>query len=62
MWYNDNFDGKNHQLDRWSFETVVTGLYDHFLHKVVLQSASDEFGNVMYIPEEGVMAFYYGLT
>lgn len=57
MWYNDNVDGESHQLDRWSFETVVMGLYDHFLHKVALGSASDEFGNAMYILEEGIMAF-----
>jgi hypothetical protein len=34
MWYNVN--GGGHQLDRWSFEAMVTGLYDCFLHKVVL--------------------------
>jgi hypothetical protein len=61
-WYNDNVDGGGHQLDRWSFETVVTGLYDRFLHEVALGSASDEFGNAMYIPGEGIMAFYYRLT
>jgi hypothetical protein len=61
-WYNDNVDGGGHQLDKWSFKTMVMGLYDHFLHKVVLGSASNEFGNAMYIPGEGIMAFYYRLT
>ena len=61
-WYGDNVDGSSHQQDSWSFETVVTGLYDCFLYNTALGSAHDEFENAICTPEEGVMAFYHRLT
>ena len=39
--------------------TMITGLYDHFIHNVVLTEASEKFGKAQYIEGEGVMAFYY---
>ena len=37
----------------------MIGLYDRFIHQGALRSASDTFQSAMYIPEEGVMAFYH---
>jgi len=40
----------------------VTGLYDRFIHNVVLTEASEKFGKAQYIEGEDVMAFYYRLV
>jgi len=61
-WYNDNDDGINHRKDVWSFKTIITGLYDHFIHNVALTEASEKFGKAQYIAGEGVMAFYHRLS
>jgi len=61
-WYDDNVDGINHWKDVWLFMTVITGLYDCFIHNVALTEASDKFGQAKYIAGEGVMAFYYRLV
>jgi len=61
-WYNNNINGINHQKDIWSFKTIVTGLYDGFIHNVALTEASEKFGKAQYIEGEGVMAFYYRLA
>jgi len=58
-WYDDNVDAINHWKDIWSFKTIVMGLYDQFIHNVVLTEASEKFGKAQYIEGEGVMAFYY---
>jgi len=60
-WYDDNVNRINHQKDVWSFKTIITGLYDHFIHNVVLTEASEKFGKAQYIAE-GVMAFYHRLS
>jgi len=61
-WYDDNVDGINHRKDVWSFKTIVTGLYDRFIHNVALTEASEKFGKAQYIEGEGIMAFYYRLA
>ena len=61
-WYGDNVDGGSHRNCEWSFEEVVIGLYDRFIHQGALRSASDAFQSATYIPEEGVMAFYHRMT
>jgi len=61
-WYDDNVDGINYRKDVWSFKTIITGLYDHFIHNVVLTEASEKFGKAQYIAGEGVMAFYHRLS
>jgi len=38
------------------------GLYDRFIHNVVLTEVSEKFGKAQYIEGEGVMAFYYRLA
>jgi len=38
------------------------GLYDHFIHNVVLTEALERFGQAQYKTGEGVMAFYYRLV
>jgi len=60
-WYDNNVNRINHQKDVWSFKTVITGLYDCFIHKMALTEASEKFGKAQYITGEGVMAFYYRL-
>ena len=62
MWYSDNVDGGSHRNHEWSFEEVVMGLYDCFIHQGALRSASDAFQSTTYIPEEGVIAFYHRMT
>jgi len=42
--------------------TMITGLYDHFIHNVVLTEASERFGKAQYKTGEGVMAFYHRLA
>ena len=62
IWYGDNVNGGSHQNREWSFEEVVVGLYDRFIHQGALRSASDVFQSAMYIPMEGVMTFYHRMT
>ena len=54
-----NVDGGNHRNHEWSFEEVVIGLYDRFIHQGSLRSGLDVFQSTTYIPEEGVMTFYH---
>jgi hypothetical protein len=61
-WYDDNVDGMDHQNDVWSFKMVITRLYDRFIHHVSVGATADKFWNEIYIPEEGIMAFYHKLT
>ena len=61
-WYGDNMDGGSHQNHEWSFEEVVIGLYDRFIHQGALRSTSDAFQSMTYVPDEGVMAFYHRMT
>ena len=42
-WYGDNIDGGSHRNCEWSFEEVVIGLYDRFIHQGALRSTSDMF-------------------
>ena len=37
-WYGDNVDNGSHQNHEWSFEEVVIGLYDCFIHQGALRS------------------------
>ena len=62
MWYSDNVDGMDHQKEVWSFKTLITGLYDRFIHDVTVKLATDQFGSMLYEPTEGVAAFYHKLT
>jgi len=44
------------------FKTIITGLYDCFIHNMVLTEVSEKFGKAQYIAGEGVMAFYHRLS
>src|SRR6202789_3965862 len=61
-WYNDTVDGSDHQEDAWSFKTVVTGLYDRFIHNVATRAAVDSFKNAEYDSRDMVVTFYHELV
>ena len=60
-WFNNNIDSMDHQENMWSFKMVVIGLYNHFLHNIVVGAALDKFWSMNYTPDKGVMEFYHRL-
>jgi hypothetical protein len=57
-WYNDNVDGLGRKRRTWTFEDVVIGIYDRFLHKACIQEATVKYQKVRYNLKRGVAAFY----
>lgn len=59
LWYDHNVDSLDRVRDLWSFKLVITSLYDRFIHTKAMRDANNKFWNAMYVPDEGVMSFYY---
>jgi hypothetical protein len=61
QWFNDNIDSVLRKKRNWSFKSVITGLYDRFIHNASIQDATTKFYLVKYSTSGGVMGFYHDL-
>jgi hypothetical protein len=57
-WYNNNVDGLGRKRHTWTFEDVVIGIYNRFLHEACIQEATVKYQKVRYNSKRGVAAFY----
>ena len=44
----------NWSQEQWTFEQVITGLYDHFIHLMMMKEAWDAYYTTHYTPQYGV--------
>lgn len=61
QWFNDNVDSVSRKKRNWSFKSVITGLYDRFIHDASIQDATTKFYSAKYTTSGGVMGFYHEL-
>ncbi|RDB23199.1 hypothetical protein Hypma_009704 [Hypsizygus marmoreus] len=57
-WYNRHVIHVNRSQHRWTFEDVVIGLYDRFVHPSTMQDAREAFESTKYSADKGVQGFY----
>lgn len=60
-WYRINVQDVNRDQLVWTFEQVIVGLYDRFVHASSMQDARMAFYRERYTPAEGVRRFYDAL-
>ena len=56
-WYNRHVIHVNRKHQFWTFEQVITGLYDRFIHASTMQDARTELKATQYNPAKGVQGF-----
>ncbi|GLB42650.1 hypothetical protein LshimejAT787_1200990 [Lyophyllum shimeji] len=56
-WYNRHVVHVNREHKHWTFEQVITGLYDRFIHSSTMQDARSAFFSTRYRAESGVQGF-----
>lgn len=57
-WYNRNTQHVLRQQVHWTFEQVIIGLYNRFVHASSMQDARLAFDKAKYDPSEGVAEFH----
>jgi hypothetical protein len=57
-WFNHHVLHVQRTQLMWSFEEVVTGLYDHFIHPSTMQDAHATFFAARYTESKGIQGFY----
>ena len=48
----------NQSQEQWTFEQVITGLYDRFIHLTMMQEVWDTYYTACYNPQYGMQEFY----
>ncbi|GLB37195.1 putative DNA RNA polymerase [Lyophyllum shimeji] len=61
-WYNRHVVSVNRTKGDWTFEEVILGLYDRFVHPSTMQDARDDFNAVRYSEDTGVQGLYDALV
>jgi hypothetical protein len=57
-WFAQEIEHPNHIICDWTFESVIIGLYRTFITILTSQQAMQQYMNICYSCEEGIMAFY----
>jgi len=57
-WYTDHIIMVTDNAMLWTFEEVVIGLYNQFMHPSVMEDAHQDLEQVEYMPEKGVQGVY----
>lgn len=60
-WYRTNIQSVQREQLHWTFEQVIIGLYERFVHASSMQDARLAFYNEKYTAAEGVQRFYDAL-
>jgi hypothetical protein len=61
-WFRQEVVGPSIQLIKWTFEEVITGLFNHFLTEITAQKAMDEYEAVKFTRAKGVLGFWNELA
>jgi hypothetical protein len=61
IWYNGNIKGIYRQQHIWTFQNIITSLYDRFIHEASIQDATTKFNEHVYTPANGVLGYFYDL-
>jgi hypothetical protein len=61
-WLLREVEHPNRHRPSWTFDEVITGLYDRFVHATSLGDSRKAFSQARFNPEKGVRAFYDDLT
>jgi hypothetical protein len=57
-WFAQEVEHPNRIIHDWTFESVIIGLYQTFITTSTSQQAMQQYMNIRYSREEGVIAFY----
>jgi hypothetical protein len=57
-WFAQEVEHPNRIIHDWTFESVIIGLYQTFITTSTSQQAMQQYMNIHYSREEGIMAFY----
>jgi hypothetical protein len=57
-WFHQEVVGPSIQSIKWTFEEVITGLFNHFLMEITAQKAVDEYEAVKFTRVKGVLGFW----
>jgi hypothetical protein len=57
-WYHRHMVSINHRQLKWSFEEIILGLYDRFVHPSTVQDVCKAFLEAKYTSEQAVQGFY----
>jgi hypothetical protein len=60
-WFAQEVEHPNCIIRDWTFESVIIGLYQTFITTLTSQQAMQQYMNIRYSREEGIMAFYHKL-
>jgi len=48
----------NREIEQWTFQDVIHGLYTRFVHPSSMQDARENLNKVLYIPRDGIQTLY----
>ncbi len=48
----------NREIEHWTFQDVIHGLYTRFVHPSSMQDARENLNKVQYIPRDGIQTMY----
>lgn len=57
-WFNEEVEGVNRFQRQWTFEEVILGLYDRFIHTTASKTAAEKFDRVRFDKSRGVLELY----
>ncbi|PPQ84565.1 hypothetical protein CVT24_006596 [Panaeolus cyanescens] len=58
QWYLHHVSSVRRAKMHWTFEEVILGLYERFVHPSTMQDAREQFRNTKYSKEKGAQGFY----
>ena len=61
QWYDQEVDSPDRQVQDWTFEHVICGLFQRFMHEASAQNAVDQYDCTRFSHEKGALAFYNDL-